>query len=255
MNVTIVLDSVNPFTGIRLTTMELVYPQLIHQQFLTHRMFSRNSSSFRAMSTERVLDDELVFPFWTKEKRGMQGESLNILDNDEDFTLCLEADEVLKETYSYVQQQVKRLKDLGIHHQNANAYLRPFQSIHTLVTATDWNNFFALRLTKQAQPEIFNLALLMKEALRESEPIKRYEHLPFVENNDSSTDLFLTSAARCARISYLSNGGDAEKDLALGKKLWDNKHLSPFEHQAFARGDGRFANFNTWQSYRNMKGY
>lgn len=52
MKAEILLDSINPYTGHRLTTFYLVYPQNCHQHILTHRMFSRNAMSLRAISTE-----------------------------------------------------------------------------------------------------------------------------------------------------------------------------------------------------------
>lgn len=259
MKAEIVLDSINPQTGIRLTTMQLEYPQFIHQQFLTHRMFSRNSSSFRAMSTKRVLKNELVFPVWTKEKKGMQGERFNLLESEKDAAIYSAANEILSEMFETVSDYVDELNQLGIHHQNANAYLRPFLNINTLVTATEYQNFFDLRLSEHSQPEIFHLALLMKEAMRESVPVRNFLHLPFTDDDflieKCTQDDFLVSAARCARISYLSKGGNYKSDLALGRKLWSNKHLSPFEHQAIAREDRMYANFYTWRSYRNSKGY
>ena len=74
MEVKVLLDSVNPYTNVRLTTLHCVYPQFIHQQVLTHRMFSRNSSSLRAISFDRASEEfEIVYPTWTEEKKGMQG--------------------------------------------------------------------------------------------------------------------------------------------------------------------------------------
>src|ERR1700743_2471111 len=62
----------------RLTTLQLRYPKFIHGEFMTHRVFSRNASSSRAIPTERLLaevrsDIERAAPvFWGKNQKGMQ---------------------------------------------------------------------------------------------------------------------------------------------------------------------------------------
>lgn len=258
MQVEIVLDSVNPYTGQRLTTFSLSYPQYIHNHILTHRAFSRNSSSYRAMSTGRVIKEDLVYPIWTKEKRGMQGQPLDLI-NPTEYAICLEADLIVQELYEKTLKAVEHLQTLGMHHQNTNEYLRPFNNIYTLITATDFENFFTLRCSNQAKPEIEALARAMRVEYSMSVPIQRYVHLPFIEVDEKEdltlTDANLTSAARCARISYQSKGFSLEQDLELGRRLYEDKHLSPFEHSAFARKDFvNYANFYTWQSYRNYKG-
>ena len=49
-SVRVLLDSVSP-GGVRLVTMEARYPRFIHSEILTHRMFSRNAASSRALPT------------------------------------------------------------------------------------------------------------------------------------------------------------------------------------------------------------
>lgn len=254
MTAEMILDTRNPYNGIRIVTMKLVYPQFIHQQFLTHRQFSRNSSSLRAISVKRSKEFPIAYPTWTKEKKGMQGIDLDPID---DFELMMKGDEIIENMFSSVLHYCGQLEELGFHHQNINAYLRPFQYITTLVTATEWDNFFQLRLDSHTQLEFQQLAREMKNCMAESKPAERYQHIPFnYEENENNEEAYLVSAARCAKISYLRNDSDFEKDLALGKKLWKNKHLSCFEHIAFAQPNNSFfANFYGFQSYRNMRGY
>lgn len=257
MYVDILLDSVNPFTQVRLTTFRLGYPQNIHQQMLTHRMFSRNSSSLRAISHDRLTEFETVYPIWTKEAKGMSGERFNVLG--EDLGTVVRADSIVDEMRESIEKGCKELQDLGVHHQNINDYLRPFQEIQVVLTATDFDNFFELRCDyKHAKPEIYYLACWMRSKMAESVPAERYTHIPLVEAGevDNFTDANLLSAARCARISYLSESDSVQKDLELGAKLWRNKHLSAFEHQATAQDSlNYYANFKSWQSQRNQKGY
>lgn len=251
MEVKVLLDSVNPYTNIRLTTLHCVYPQFIHQQVLTHRMFSRNSSSLRAISFDRITDWDLVLPTWTEEKKGMQGSIVtDDLTNDK-------ADSLVKELYIKTQQICKQLQELGIHHQNINDYLRPFTNIHTVITATDWSNFFQQRLHESTKPDMQRLAWLIYYALEDSKPIKLYNHIPLVEDlmpiDFNIREIQLISAARLARISYFKWQDDPQKDLELAKKLIEKNHPSPFEHIAFAQQDDQYyANFKSWKQLRKV---
>ena len=84
ISVMIVADSVGP-SGSRLTTVLCRYPLIIHNEVMTHRDFSRNSASSRAIPFKKMCDDIQNDPFvpmvWTKNEPGMQGyEELNPSD-------------------------------------------------------------------------------------------------------------------------------------------------------------------------------
>lgn len=248
MEVKVLLDSINPYTGTRLTTLHCVYPQFIHQQVLTHRAFSRNSSSLRAISFNRAIEEfDVVYPTWTQEKKGMQGEVIT-----DDYT-CFKANEIVGEMYEAVAYGCAKLNDLGIHHQDINNYLRPFQNIHTVISSTDWDNFFQQRLHESTKPDMQKLAQQIYQALEESEPVKQVCHIPFCVDGLDFQDTCLISAARLARISYFKWSDDPNKDLELAKKLLKDKHLSPFEHVAFAQpNEGYYANFKDWKQLRHF---
>ena len=259
MEVKVLLDSINPYTGVRLTTLHCVYPQFIHQQVLTHRMFSRNSSSLRAISFNRSSEEfEIVYPTWTEEKKGMQG-SL-VTDSDKLFS----ANAHIEAMYREVLERCKILESLGIHHQDINNYLRPFQNIHTVITATDFENFFNQRLHESTKPDMRRLAWLIYQALEESEPREDDKHLPLMTDFEEGLwsyydytmrEYQLISAARLARISYFKWQDDPQKDLELAKKLIENQHPSPFEHIAFAQQDDQYyANFKSWKQLRHILG-
>lgn len=254
MEVKVLLDSINPYTGTRLTTIHASYPQFIHQQVLTHRMFSRNSSSLRAISFDRASNDfGVVYPTWTEEKRGMQGSVV------EDSGVCDAANSLIDEMFDRVQYYCRQLDELGIHHQDINNYLRPFQNIETVITATEFENFFKQRLVDSVKPDMQRLAQLIKNALEESKPVERFTHSPLFGNGGegfSYTECCLISAARLARISYFKWTDDPNKDLELAKKLIEQKHPSPFEHVAFAQQDDKYyANFRSWKQLRHVIGF
>lgn len=85
-------------------------------------------------------------------------------------------------------------------------------------------------------------------------------HLPYIDWDvsgavgDEDCVAAMISAARCARVSYLTHDGkapDKEKDLALANRLWGEGHLSPFEHQAWAKFSPYYSgNFRGWASAR-----
>ena len=161
----------------------------------------------------------------------------------------------------------EELLSYDIHKQIVNRVLEPYMWAHTIVTSTEWDNFFNLRISDDAQPEIQQLAICMKEAMDKSTPKETMHHLPYItyeemldsmdkDNNDNLYRYFAhISAARCARVSYLNHDQsqpDINRDIALANKLLEAKHLSPFENQAFALPDPNQPsnNFVGWLQYR-----
>jgi len=156
---------------------------------------------------------------------------------------------------------------LGLHKQVANRILEPWQYIHVVVTATDWDNFFTLRMHPDAQPEIKDLAEEMWWHLHHSEPKQLHWgdwHLPYVryseyeqylDGNGADNWLVKVSVARCARVSYMNHDGSApnpEKDIELHDKLVvaEPLHASPAEHQAYC---ARYEEANKYRS--NVRGW
>ena len=69
----------------------------------------------------------------------------------------------------------------------------------------------------------------------------------------------MVSAARCARVSYLTHDRqrDPGKDLELYSKLMQGSgfgHMSPMEHPAMAMTDREFVSgpFRGWQQFRKQ---
>jgi len=243
----VIADSISE-SGVRITTLELEYPRYIHSQFMTHRQFSRNAQSSRAIPTQKQIEliENSPIPDFAQNQAGMQaGERL---DSEIGHNAKTEWDVARLNAI----ESAEVLLSYGVHKQWANRLLEPFSTIKVVVTATEWDNFFALRLHHDAQPEIQELAQSIKVAMDESEPKKLtgvYWHLPYVtlDECDVLNDLALVSAARCARVSYLNHDNtnpDIEKDLALAKTLLKDGHLSPFEHQAYPIND----NATEWQN-------
>ena len=239
----IVADSISKH-GIRLTTMELNYPRFIHSEFMTHRMFSRNAASSRAIPIEKMLEQVQQSPampvHWGKNQPGMQAKEE--VENSRDAAL------EWKRCAIDAVESAEWLSQYNLHKQIVNRVLEPFQYIKVIVTATEWDNFFKLRLHEDAQPEMYELAKCMKEAMENSIPkelgksewIVNNWHLPYVNVDKEELGLepdiaIKCSVARCARVSYLNHDNSTpniEKDLLLADKLLEAGHFSPFEHQA-----------------------
>lgn len=256
---TVIEDTMSP-SGVRLTTLELVYPRYIHSELMTHRMFSRNASSSRATPLQVNLDevclDPVFFDFVGKNQKGMVAtEPLNDVLVD-DFKTDWESLGIM--VASHV---AKMNKKYGIHKQTLNRALEPWLRIRTLVTATEWENFFKLRLSPNAQPEIQSLARAMHEAMGKSEPKGGVFHVPYLKFHEQKelkvVDAYKVSAARCARVSYARHDGretTTEEDLKLARNLFDAGHMSPFEHAAMWGLDSDpyefHYNLRGWQSVR-----
>lgn len=269
----VVADSVSR-AGVRLTTMELRYPRFIHSEFMTHRVFSRNAASSRAIPVARMLaqvtDDPALPVHWGADRPGMQARE----ELDGPARAC-----ALSCWLAARDQAVTRVRELlalGLHKQVANRLLEPWQWIVTVVTATDWDNFYALRDHPDAQPEMQSLAAAMLAAHNGSVPAVVEVggwHLPYVAQNheldavgilaaqqafperSALTCALACSVARCARVSTLRHDGqapDPEADVRLHDRLLTAGHMSPFEHQATPQIPPleRSGNLRGWNQYR-----
>ena len=236
----IVADSVSE-VGDRLTTMEVTFPRMVLAEFNTHRVFSRNSASSRAIPVEkqlqRIMDDPFIPVWWGRNQSGMQANH-ELVGHDLEqakFQWLAARDSAVG--------HVQRLLELGLHKQITNRLLEPFMWHTVIVTATEWSNFFALRANPMAQPEIRVIAEMMRDVYGESEPVLVRDgewHLPLIQPEERdgkfefSEEARKISAARCARVSYLTHDGkrDLEADLKLFDRLAGAGHMSPFEHVA-----------------------
>lgn len=262
----IVADSIAP-SGSRLTTFKLSYPRFVHAEFMTHRAVSRNASSSRAIPVARVLDELEARPVtpwhWGRNAAGMQAREALDAGTRRACTA------VWRLAARAAAKASREMMEFGLHKQIANRVTEPFQRMSVVASATDWENFFALRCHPDAEPHIRDLAWAMADAYyvgsRPRAVVDGDWHLPFVDDDEraelgASTCVRL-SVARCARVSYKNHDGSApelERDLALYDRLvrddggpWEPGHMSPTEHQAQALSDMTASgNFRGWRQYR-----
>lgn len=277
----IILSSRNS-AGQDLTTFSLFYPRFIHAELMTHRVFSRNASSSRAIpvakNVQSVLDDPAIPIHFTKNKPGMQGGAALVGEehNRAKAAWLRGRDRAVETANELIAEEV--------HKQYANRVIEPYGHIAVVLTATEFTNFFALRYHSMAQPELCMLAKAMWEVYQ-GRKIQFLDdgdwHLPYVSDEEQGSrhvayekyeraedgksayacairDLLMMSSARCARVSYLTHENKVPtlpEDLGLYGRLMEGfpKHASPTEHQAMACGDpsvqsGNF--FGGWIQHR-----
>lgn len=253
---TVICDSISE-QGVRLTTFEIEYPRFIHGEMMTHRSLSKNSSSSRAIPIQKMFDqinsNTAVPLYWGVNKSGMQA------SEELDKKMSHWANTQWKYFKQDAIDNAKTLLEHGnVHKQTVNRLTEPFQMMKVVITGTDFDNFFNLRIHKDAQPEICMLAYKMYKAMEESKPklLKVGEwHLPYVdtgryegceqhfgysENNDgvytycSLEEAIKYSAASCASVSYRTEGMTLEKADKIFDMLIKAEviHSSPFEHIA-----------------------
>ena len=259
----VLLDSISP-AGARLTTMEVRFHRFVLSEFNTHRAFSRNAASSRAIPIAKVIanvrSDPALPVSWGKNQSGMAArEELGVPERE---AAQREWQHALDNALASAERLAAR--DIDLHKQLVNRLLEPFAWITVIVSATEWANFFTQRCHSDAQPEIRHVAMLMLAAYRASVPsdvAANGWHLPLIAPDERATldsaTLRKVSVARCARVSYLTheNTRDISKDLELYERLMSggaNGHWSPTEHVAtplVARND-MCGNFRGWRQLR-----
>lgn len=263
----IIADSLNPH-GDRITTFVATFPRIILAELNTHRMLSRNSASSRAIPAAKMVEAVRNNPFiplkWMKDHKGMQGNEYFDKNDPRNASCRLEW---LKARDSAVHYAEILNKGIGLTKQIANRLLEPWMWHTAIITATEFENFFALRAESGAEIHIQNLAVEMLYAMNESQPKQLRAgqwHIPFGDQIDrdmlwqtigapegeieGDADYYIDQAvlkvatARCAQVSYTVVGEDGKamdyaKLIALHDRLAKAGHWSPFEHCARAMDD------------------
>ena len=252
-----------------LSTLLLRYPRCIHSEFMTHRAFSRNAASSRAIPVAKliqdVLDDPFVPLFWGKNQKGMQAGEEH--DRKVTFWITRQYSGLVPLTLTNAQswlvardkavETAMAFNEAGYHKQIVNRLLEPFAHITVLVSSTEWDNFLELRDHPDAEPHIQVLAREIRRELERTDNIQTLQpgewHLPFVTDLDDTTiirlqlgeymltirDRIKLSTAHCASTSYKTVDGfdmTLEKAIEIHDKLVGSTpiHASPAEHVAQA---------------------
>jgi len=264
----VIADSINE-SGDRVTTLELEYPRIILAEFNTHRIFSRNTASSRAIPVKTMLKNiwnNMFVPwYWGANQSGMQAKVQLSKPRSLIANTLWKTGVCINLLGSYL------LSSIGVHKQLANRNTEYASYIKTIVTSTDFDNFISLRLHPDAQPEIADLAYKIKVALENSKPVLLKEgewHTPYVNstrNNIRKLTYYLpfprieqvnkeqakkVSVSCCAQVSYRKSDTSIDKAIRITDALSKSRpiHASPFEHVC-TPGIGR-GNLKGWIQYR-----
>ena len=278
-------------SGKEIATLQLRYPRFIHAEFMTHRQFSRNASSSRAIPVSRLIEDIRRDPamplYWGKNQKGMQaGGEINepvtfsypcqfdLFDNKPTAhtLVTFEREAAWLQAMEEALNIAQGFDRAGYHKQIVNRLLEPFSHINVVMTSTEFSNWFALRDHPDAEPHIAHLAREMREKLYLSDPMLLSVgewHTPYVYASDewgydapvsgeAADAAIKLSVARCARTSYLTHDGripDMVEDLKLHDRLvgGDPLHASPAEHQATPDPYGEAR--SQWGNFSHFKQY
>lgn len=238
----IVADSVSP-QGHRITTFLLTYPRFIHGELMTHRLFSRNSASSRAIPFNKMVqmveEDPFIPIAWQKDHKGMQG---NKYINDLSEIARVGESWLMASRQAVLMAKV--LNEQGLTKQLCNRLLESFMWHTVLVTATEYDNFFELRCPQYSFGKNTNTPKIWKSR---KDSIKDF---PDWENRN---DLFW----------YLINNSQAEIHIqALAEAMWDS--LNESTPRLLKTGEWHIPfgdRMNTssedsdllWQSFKNLR--
>lgn len=211
----IVADSI--CNGNRITTMEVLFPRFILAELNTHRLFSRNSASSRAIPFKKMLKSVEENPFipiaWQKDHKGMQG---NEYITDSEIISQLKKEWLLSR--DWVIDSTIELNNKGLTKQVCNRLLEPFMWHKVLITATEWDNFFELRCPDYVFHDEEEYHFKSKK-----DTIKHFGENEIVEYNTGNKFLKDLSDLDWLKL----NLGQSEIHMmALAEAMWDAKNES-----------------------------
>lgn len=233
INAKIVADSISPL-GERITTFILTYPRFIHSELMTHRVFSRNSASSRAIPFNKMVkmveEDPFIPIAWQKDHKGMQGteyfmDEISIKYRRETWIQASRQAILMSKVLHESQEVTKQL---------CNRLLEPFMWHTVLLTATEFDNFFELRCPQYVinwypanRPEALEPSCSTfksrKDAIRVTDmETFGWSEIDWIESNESQAEIHIQALAEAM--------WDARKE-SIPKKLKDREWHIPFGDQ------------------------
>jgi hypothetical protein len=258
----VLADSMSP-AGVRIVTLEACFPRFILSEMNTHRVFSRNSASSRAIPPEKLIEKLQQDPF-VPETFGKRVKGMGVGEDIDDQDRARNAWEWHRKCSI---QAAMMLMELDCDKSRINRLLEPHMWHTAIITSTEWENFFGLRAPDgdiwdrafPAQPEMQIIAIAMRQAMWDSEPQKLqagWWHLPGATDEELSylcalregidpayavdtlpeyeSSLLDVCSRRLARVSFDKHADSEDFGISISKagELKVSGHFSPFEHIA-----------------------
>jgi hypothetical protein len=240
------------YGGTELFTHEIRFPRIILAEWNTHKMIYKNGSSVRAIPLATQINNLRADPYvpwyFGLNRSGMASDWYFIPGSDMYEVKKAEHLEDMQTVIGLVERRANG--EWPIHKQQMGRMLESFMWQTMITTATDWQNFFRLRIAADAQPDIQALAVAIRTAQRASTAVDLEPgqwHIPLADlpgdENLTLHQRIAVSVGRCARSSYgiTFRRGEVDKDMDRGRALWLPGHASPFEHQATPAEGRRYA--------------
>jgi hypothetical protein len=281
----------NPVSNTKMISFLVDFPTVLLAELRTHRIisdldneplyaynakvlndFNLSANSARAIPAnkylQKILDNPFI-PIWTGKQAGMSGSVVTEQQKEEATYLWLEhlqSDIVDTGTAQYVEDLI----ELGIHKQNANRLLSPYAYTTCILSGTEWDNFWSLRIAPEAQPEFKEIAIMLKELYDNADWKESKYHIPFYDdivktyykeldkignsNEEYVNNVMKVSASMCAKLSYNTqdNEDTLEKHLERANMLIEHKHQEPFSHQAIAMDKDEYKDFTKSFIVKNL---
>lgn len=229
-----------------IVTFLIDFPRFILPEFNTHRSISKGGASSRAIPVakqiERICENPVIPIHFGKNQAGM------VADTEVEADVLGMARFEWESAASNAIRAAKILNNFKVHKQVVNRLLEPFSMMRMVVTGTEWDNFFWLRLHKDADPHIAELARVMLHAYQQTESVGLDDncwHVPFFDRGYWTPDIHghygITaqeaihhSMSCCAQTSYRKLDMSEGKAEDIIRKLFggDRNHSSPSEPQA-----------------------
>lgn len=289
--------------GKKIWSARLITPRLIWQEVMTHRSLSKNAASSRAIPikamNEFILNDIAAPVRFGGKNAGMQDNGPHnapvsvpldiptveavfealcgvLIDKgipDADFIkkIILEGAYIPemsnKQAWEYAIKRSIEMSNAfdkaGYHKQVANRLTEAGQHMTTIITGTDWDNFFHLRRDFAADPTMNAVADALWEAYSAEDFVELDEgdwHTPMFgagywlkDCGIPLQDALMISSSCCAQASYRKADDTLSKAIDIYDRLVNDErvHASPFEHQAtpIVNVVGKNDSFNpkTWE--------
>lgn len=263
--------------GISMYSFEVEIPRIILAEWNTHGMLNTNAQSSRAVPTKKLIEEVRRNPYmpshWGKNQKGMQAyeechSSVNSMPREAFWDICIHN----------ACNNAQAFEEAGYHKQIANRVIEPYSHTKLVISGTEWNNFFNLRIHKDAEPNIREMAIKIYELIYKSDGISLQNgewHLPYIEYYEdfygnisygfngspiSLTEAIRISLACVAQVSYRSLNTNPEAIDRIYNSLFPSNgapiHGSPAQHlatpfkEAQCKGD-----WQEGETHRDRDGY
>lgn len=269
IKVKIILDSINEENS-RLTTIIIKCPQSFSHEFMKHKMFIKNIGNFKQdtiLTTIESVEKDMSL----LKNIGKKTKKIEKIAHDLKFKVT----QMWLNRAKKVENEAKKLINLGMHKQIANKILEPYVFNTILITGTQksYSDFFLLAEKRQKIKEMQILANEIILIYKNNKPVLLPEgswHLPYITQGDLDIINFddynqcmdilcKISAVRCLKMNYFNFSSNSHFDIGLELDVY-NKMIESFpvnisftEHIAMSSISNKQmeSSFDSWIKYRD----